>query len=136
MNLYLKELDYQFKTKPLLIGGKAKEYYGLRKAGKDTDLVVTTADYLGLCKVYPDKQVNLGGDLGVKVLTFEIWKTISLFNYDFLAEKSLEMEDFRIVSLEKSLFLAAIAMDKEKYFNDLKLIVKKIIEIKAAGGEI
>ena len=35
MNIKLEKLDYKFKYKPLLIGGKAMEYYGLRKAGVD-----------------------------------------------------------------------------------------------------
>ena len=35
MNIELGKLDYKFKYKPLIIGGKAMEYYGLRKAGVD-----------------------------------------------------------------------------------------------------
>jgi hypothetical protein len=31
-NINLAKLHYSFQTKPLLIGGKAMEYYGLRKA--------------------------------------------------------------------------------------------------------
>jgi hypothetical protein len=34
-----------FKKKPVLIGGMAKEYYGLRKTGMDIDLVISDEDY-------------------------------------------------------------------------------------------
>ena len=30
-----------FSEKPILIGGTAMEYYGLRKAGKDMDWIIT-----------------------------------------------------------------------------------------------
>ena len=40
MTIELNKLNYQFQYKPLLIGGKAMEYYGLRKAGADIDLVI------------------------------------------------------------------------------------------------
>ena len=39
------QLNYKFRYKPLLIGGKAMEYYGLRKAGDDVDLVVHPDDH-------------------------------------------------------------------------------------------
>ena len=45
MDIDLTPLDFEFSSKPLLIGGKAKEYYGLRKAGADIDFVITAADY-------------------------------------------------------------------------------------------
>ena len=41
MKISLELLDYKFRYKPLLIGGGAMEYYGLRKAGADIDLVVS-----------------------------------------------------------------------------------------------
>ena len=44
MDILLEKLDYQFQNKPLLIGGKAMEYYGLRRAGADIDLVISESD--------------------------------------------------------------------------------------------
>jgi hypothetical protein len=39
MEINLSVLNYKFMNKPLLIGGKAMEYYGLRKAGLDINSV-------------------------------------------------------------------------------------------------
>lgn len=62
---------YEFKQKPLIVGGKAKEYYGVRQAGKDIDLIVMPEDYEGLAKLYPDFLKDLYGDLGVCTKGFD-----------------------------------------------------------------
>lgn len=57
-NLYLKQieetLDYKFKSKPLLVGGGAMEYYDLRPIGIDIDYILTEGDYAGLATKTPD----------------------------------------------------------------------------------
>jgi len=130
MKIDLTKLHYPFTSKPLLVGGKAKEYYGIRESGNDTDLIVTKDDYEALAKLYPQNLKDLWGDFGVCVFDFEIWKTICLFDYAYLSEKAVEKDDYLIISLEKLLFLTALAMGKEKYHKDLELIVKKVLEIK------
>ena len=129
-NIDLTKIDYSFIHKPLLIGGKAMEYYELRKAGNDIDFVITTEDYEGLKEKYPDPEYHrdLFGDLGIMINEFEIWKCILLFDYEFLSEDAIEKEEYLIISLEKLLFLKALAMKEEKYHNDLKLIVQKILD--------
>ena len=72
----LKELNYKFKYKPLLIGGKAMEYYGLRKAGADIDLVIEISDHQALVNKYPSNIKDLYGDIGVCEFGFEIWNQI------------------------------------------------------------
>lgn len=47
MIISLQKLEYTFKKNPLLVGGKAKEYYGIRKAGDDVDLIISGKDYEG-----------------------------------------------------------------------------------------
>jgi hypothetical protein len=122
-------LNFEFASKPLLIGGWAMEYYGLRKSGDDIDFVITAADYERLSQKYPDHLKNLGGDLGVCVYEFEIWKTICLFDYAFLSRDAIEKEDYLVVSLEKLLFLKAMAMKESKYHRDLELIVERVLQI-------
>ncbi len=78
-------LDYRFIHKPLLIGGKAMEYYDLRKAGHDVDLVLTAVDHANLAARYPGHIRDLYGDIGVCVHGFELWNRILLFPYEFLA---------------------------------------------------
>jgi hypothetical protein len=127
MNLNLNKLNYNFNKKPLLIGGKAMEYYGLRNSGKDIDLIVTQKDIVELIKLYPHRVKNLWGDLGVCPFEFEIWKTVRLFDYDYYQKGAIEKEDYLIISLEKLLFMKALAYQKEKYFRDFKTIVDHIL---------
>jgi hypothetical protein len=127
MNLNLTKLKYSFKKKPLLIGGKAMEYYGLRKAGNDIDLIVDVEDIAELIKLFPNRIKDLWGDLGVCPFEFEIWKTICLFDYSYYKKGAIEKDDYLIISLENLLFMKALALKKEKYLNDLKLIVNHIL---------
>ncbi len=127
MDIPIDVLQYSFKTKPLVVGGKAKEYYGIRASGKDTDLIVTAEDYALLAQQYPEDIKDLWGDVGVCVHGFEIWKTICLFDYEFYSYGAIEQSKYNIISLEKLLFMTALAADKKiKYKQDLDLIVKKI----------
>lgn len=135
INVNFSLLQYQFIKKPLLVGGKAKEYYGIRKSGKDTDLIISQTDYENLTKHYPKNNADLGGDLGVKVHGFEIWSTICWFDYNFLSEGSIEKESYKIISLEKLLFLTALGIKKPKYLEDLRLIVAKIEELQKKKGK-
>ena len=128
MNINLTKLNYKFNKKPLLVGGKAMEYYGLRNAGEDIDLVVVEEDLIGLIMLYPNRVKDLWGDLGVCPYEFEIWKTICFFDYDFYREDSIEKENYLIISLEKLIFMKALAYKKDKYFEDFKMIVKDILD--------
>ncbi|NUM47702.1 MAG: hypothetical protein HUU38_23605 [Anaerolineales bacterium] len=129
MYIDLSSLNYAFQTKPLLIGGMAMEYYGLRKSGADIDFVLTSADYVSLAKKHPDHLKDLYGDLGVCVGLFELWRTIMLFGYDFLADRALEEETYRVISLEKLLFLKTLGISVPKYEQDVRLLVQKIGDI-------
>lgn len=128
MCLNLEKLDYIFTYKPLLIGGKAMEYYGLRKAGKDIDLVVHPQDHANLVNKYPDNIKNLYGDIGVCEFGFEIWNQICTFDYSYLKADAVEEDNCLIISLEKLLFLKALAMEIPKYHKDLELVVKKVLD--------
>jgi hypothetical protein len=127
MDLGLSRLNFTFTTPPLLIGGKAMEFYNLRPAGADVDFVITAQDYARLAQQYPEALKDLWGDLGVCVFEFEIWKSICLFDYDFLAPGALEQESYRVIALEKLLFLKALGMKVAKYHRDLELLVERVV---------
>jgi len=127
MDIDLGKLNFTFTTPPLLIGGKAMEYYGLRPAGADIDFVITQDDYVRLRAQYPENLKELWGDLGVCPFEFEIWRSICLFDYACLAEGALEAEGYRVISLEKLLFLKALGYKVEKYRKDLELIVDRVV---------
>ena len=81
-------------------------------------------------KLYPNHTVDLFGDLGIKIHGFELWTSITRFDYEYLSERALEEENIKIISLEKLLFLTALAMDKPKYHKDLEMIVAHIMKEK------
>jgi hypothetical protein len=120
-------IGLQFKRKPLLIGGGAMEHYGLREKGDDTDFVVSEEDYREAAAKNPEHRKDIFGDLGVVKEGFEVWRTIMLFDYDFLSQGAVDEEGHRVISLEKLLFLKALGIKEPKYERDLRLIVEKII---------
>lgn len=130
MNINLEKLGYKFIRKPLLVGGMAMEYYGLRKSGKDIDFIADERDVVELIKLYPDRVKNLWYDLGVCPFEFEIWRTIGLYKYDDLNQESIEDDDYFVISLDKLLLMTVMGIEKEKYLKDTQLIVKKIINIR------
>lgn len=130
MDIDLSKLDYKFIHKPLLVGGRAKEFWGVRKSGPDIDFVIHNDDYKNLSKKYPNNLKDLYGDLGVVILGFEIWRTICSYDYHSLSENAETLDTYKIISLEKLLFLTALGIKKEKYERDLNLIVERIFALR------
>ena len=128
MNIPLNKLSYTFKQKPIVVGGMAMEYYSLRKAGSDIDLIASGDDVKNLIIKYPNRVKDLYGDIGVCPFDFEIWKTINYYSYDFYKINAIEKDNFFIISLEKLLFMKTLVIEKESYLEDIKLIVQKIID--------
>lgn len=126
MDIALEKLNYAFRRKPLLVGGKAMEYYGLRQAGADIDFIADAGDVYRLIERYPGRVKDLWGDLGVCPFEFEIWKSICLLTYADLCENAVDEGDYLVIALEKLLLLKAFAMHIEKYRSDLQLIVQEL----------
>jgi len=118
----LKEKNLQFNKKPILIGGMAMEYYGIRKSGADIDLVICDEDYQLLAREYPDNRKDIWGDLGVVLEPFEIWRCIMLMDYDFYKKDAIDEDVTYVVSLDRLLLMRVFAMDVPKYMNDLKMM--------------
>ena len=137
MNIDLTVLNYTFKQKPLLVGGKAMEYYGLRKAGADIDFIVAGEDHKQLRALFPDSVVNLFGDIGVKIHSFEIWTCIRLLDYSYYSQNAIDEGNYLVMSLDKLFLLKGLAaLDKkleknqhEKYMKDLEMLSDKIQNI-------
>ena len=128
MNIDLAKLNFIFHHKPLLIGGKAMEYYGIRPAGKDIDFVIAADDHKRLVSQYPDHLKDLYGDIGVIEYEFEIWNTVCTFGHDYLKAGAAEEDNYLVVSIEKLLMLKAIAMkSSDKYKRDVELIAEYIL---------
>jgi len=106
----------------------AMEFYELRKSGKDIDFVAREIDVLNLINMYPERVKHLWGDLGICPFEFEIWKSICLFDYDYLKQNAIEMENYLVISKDKLLFMKTLGIKKDKYLNDVKLIVESIFK--------
>ncbi len=124
LQIDLSKLNYKFIKKPLLVGGKAMEYYDLRKSGNDIDFIAFEEDVINLIRLFPDRVKDLGADLGVCPFEFEIWRTIHYLSYDSLLEDCIETPEYLIASKKNLLFTKVLAMSKEKYLNDVKMIVQ------------
>lgn len=118
----LKSNQLLFVKKPILIGGMAMEYYGIRKAGADIDLIITDEDYKVLAQKYSDQRKDLYGDLGMVIGPFEIWRSIAHLDYDFFKKEAIEEDNIFVISIDRLLWTRVCAMEVEKYRKDLVLI--------------
>ena len=114
--------NLHFLKKPILIGGMAMEYYGMRKSGEDIDLIICNDDYLNLARKYPDNRKDIFGDLGVVIWPFEIWRSIAHLDYDFYKANAIEHDVVSVVSIDRLLLMRVCAIDVQKYKDDLILI--------------
>jgi hypothetical protein len=130
MDIPLDKLNYSFIKKPLLVGGKAMQYYGLRPSGADIDFIAVKEDVYNLIRLYPGRVKDLWGDLGVCPYEFEIWKTICLFDSADLSENAIDEGGFLVISIEKLLLMKALAMKVDKYLKDTQLIVQDMLNKK------
>lgn len=115
----LNSIGLAFARKPIVIGGMAMEYYGMRKAGADIDMVISNEDYLALAEKHPGKRKDIYGDLGVVISEFEIWRSIALLDYDFFLKDAIQEGSLLVVSLDRLLFMRVCAMEVDKYRKDL-----------------
>ena len=118
----LNEIPLSFIKKPIVIGGMAMEYYGMRKAGRDIDLIISQDDYQVLSQKYPDNKKDLYGDLGFIINKFEIWRSIALIDYDFFHKDAVDEGNVLVVSIDRLLWMRVCAMEVEKYKKDLDLM--------------
>ena len=118
----LRDNSLVFVKKPIVIGGMAMEYYGMRKSGADIDLVISNEDYLAIVEKYPDKRKDIYGDLGVIISEFEIWRSIALLDYHFFIKDAIDEGNLFVVSLDRLLLMRVCAMDVKKYKKDLIMI--------------
>jgi hypothetical protein len=77
----IEKLGYEFLDKPVIVGGLAMEYYGLRKHGDDIDFIVTNRDYQRLKGKFPDHRKDVWGDFGILVNRFELFRSIYKFDH-------------------------------------------------------
>lgn len=126
-SINLDVLQCTFAHKPLLVGGKAMEYYGLRKAGADIDFVLHEHDHAVMRRQYPNNIKDLYGDIGICEFGFEMWNQICTFDYHYLGQNAVEESSLLVISLERLLFLKALAMGIPKSRADLEMVVDLVL---------
>tara|TARA_B100001093_G_C26656487_1_gene939867 strand:- start:539 stop:1006 length:468 start_codon:yes stop_codon:yes gene_type:complete len=139
----LSNLNYTFIEKPLFVGGIALEYHDVRKNGTDIDIMVSPEDWVNLKKMFPDNINLFGGktesDVDATINTFvdntklDLISTLFMYKYHELIDDSIELEEYKVISLRNVLFLktlAAVETIDQKSIRDQQLIVNKICDIR------
>ena len=125
-NLDFSSLNMNFSSKPLVFGGMAMEYYGLRKHGSDIDMFVTEKDYKMLAKAYPDKRIDIWGNLAIIFEKYSFNLCVCHMDYHFYAVGAVEYDDFKVISFDRLFFMTASAMRSEpnvkKRVDDFELV--------------
>ena len=98
---------FKLKDKPVLISGRALEYYDIRQPDEqydaDYDFIVSPRDYEMLKGTYPNNLRDIYGDLGVTVGKWEFWTSFCAFSYDELACDAEDAGAYYVVSVPKML---------------------------------
>jgi len=112
-----------FENKPILVGGMAMEYYGLRKHGDDLDFIVSNIDYIKLENKYRNNRKDMWGDFGVRVNEYEMFRSMYKFDYPYFDRGSIEYDNYKVISIDMLFRMKVFAMEsEEKHKNDVELI--------------
>ena len=134
VNNLIKEIENRilahqvaFTKKPIIIGGKAMEFYGIRK-GADIDLVICDEDYQKIAENYPDNRKDIWGDLGVALDEIEVWRSIHFFDYEFFLKDAIEVSSMLVISLDRLLFTRSIVVDCVSEVDKRKEDFEKVVQ--------
>ena len=119
----LKEIDVTFNDKPIIVGGMAMEFYGIRKHGDDIDFIVSNCDYKLLETRYRDYRKDMWGDFGIRVNDYEMFRSMWKFDYQYFNNGSIEFDQYKIISIDMLFRMKVFAMDsEEKHKKDVELL--------------
>jgi len=119
----LPRLDYEFLDKPVIVGGLAMEYYGLRKHGDDIDFIVTERDYQRLKVRFPDHRKDVWGDFGILVNGFELFRSIYKFDHSHYSLGARELTHYKMVGLDMLFRMKVFALGvADKHDADVQLL--------------
>ena len=119
----IRRLEYEFLDKPVIVGGLAMEYYGLRKHGADIDFIVTGRDYQRLKAKFPDNRKDVWGDFGFMIHGFELFRSIFKFDHAHYSQGAIELTNYKIVNIDMLFRMKVFALGvAEKHDCDVKLL--------------
>jgi hypothetical protein len=121
----IQRLQYQFLDKPIIVGGLAMEYYGLRKHGADIDFIVTNRDYQRLKIQFPNNRKDIWGDFGILIDGFELFRSIYKFDHTHYSLGAVELANYKIVSIDMLFRMKVFALGvAQKHDADVQLLKK------------
>jgi len=123
VTINIQKLGYKFLDKPVIVGGMAMEYYGLRKHGDDVDFIVTDRDYQKLKTQYPNNRKDVWGDFGILINGFELFRSIYRFDHAHYSAGAIELTNYKIVSIDMLFRMKVFAIDAaQKHDSDVQLL--------------
>ena len=103
---------FKFKYLPILVGGKAMEYYNLRKTGDDIDYIIHKTDYEKLAKIIKPNEYM---PIQTPAITYKGGKIdidyfLKLYNFDYnkLKRNAVKKENNLIVSKEDLILIKSM----------------------------
>jgi hypothetical protein len=119
----IQRLGYEFLDKPVIVGGMAMEYYGLRKHGDDIDFIVTERDYQRLKAKFPHNRKDVWGDFGILVNGFELFRSIYKFDHAHYSLGAIELINYKVINIDMLFRMKVFAMGvAEKHDLDVRLL--------------
>ena len=151
---YLKKThNFEFKHKPILLGGGAYEYYKLRETGSDLDVMISNEDKERIKKLGGGRyELNLFGGKTEKdvdssftnfaELDIDLMITVNQYGYDFFVKRAIHgpTHDLLVMGIEDLLMtkVFAVKYQTEQFPDDLIRIKKheKDVELSILGIEV
>ena len=120
---------YAFLTKPIIVGGLAMEFHGIRPHGSDIDMIVTDADYQALKVRFPQWKKDVWGDLGISSGGYELFRSIWKLDYGYFSRDVIEFDRYMVISLDRLLLMKALSRGAgEKHRQDFDLILRHVLD--------
>lgn len=98
--------DIAFQHKPVIVASAAMQFYNLRDAGDDIDMVVSQDDFEQL-RTYYHVETDDYGDERIKTGIHKLYDGFFGVPYNLLKHGAVELDDCLIASLPCLLYLAS-----------------------------
>ena len=118
----MSKLNYEFKKAPILIGGGAMEYYGMRTTGHDFDFIISREDACQLKETY--ELNHFGGECfgadgfsedmdstftQIGGLEIDLAVTMFQYGYEYFVKNAVPLEEYLVVLREDLLLMKCLA---------------------------
>ena len=126
----LEQISFVFIDPPLLFGGRALEWYGLRK-GNDTDWMLSKRVFQAMRQTFPERYFNNAyGDEGIRLGKHEFFLSCFGYTYELLIPQARQSYQYLVASPLVLLYLKiATALHEatnQKAWRDIHLLTKHL----------